>query len=95
MVFVLEGTSIALADAAAQQIKDKLSLPKSAFRYLTSHGTLDQEHIVFFESLMNKISDPQEQAMIIRSANMFYRLYGDIFRELTPQHGLRPIAQIA
>lgn len=95
MVFVLEGTSIALADAAAKQIKDKLSLPRSAFKYLTSHGALDQEHIVFFEGLMNQIVNPQEQAMIIHSANMFYRLYGDIFRELTPEHGLRPIAQIA
>jgi hypothetical protein len=26
---------------------------------------------------------------------MFYRLYGDIFRELTPEHGLRPVAQTA
>ena len=95
MVFVLEGTSIALADAAAKQIKDKLSLPKSAFKYLTSHGALDQEHIVFFEGLMNKIVAPQEQAMIIHSANMFYRLYGDIFRELTPEHGLHPVAQTA
>jgi pyrroloquinoline quinone (PQQ) biosynthesis protein C len=95
MVFVLEGTSIALADATAKQIKDKLSLPKSAFKYLTSHGALDQEHIVFFEGLMNKIVAPQEQAMIIHSANMFYRLYGDIFRELTPEHGLRPVAQTA
>ncbi|GMM73032.1 iron-containing redox enzyme family protein [Alteromonas gracilis] len=92
MVFVLEGTSIALADAAAKQIKDKLSLPKSAFKYLTSHGALDQEHIVFFEGLMNKITDPKEQQMIIHSANMFYRLYGDIFRELTPEHGLEQVA---
>ncbi len=92
MVFVLEGTSIALADAAAKQIKDKLSLPKAAFSYLTSHGALDQEHIVFFEGLMNQITDPQEQQMIIHSANMFYRLYGDIFRELTPQHGLDKVA---
>ena len=92
MVFVLEGTSIALADAAAKQIKDKLTLPKAAFSYLTSHGALDQEHIVFFEGLMNKITDPAEQQMIIHSANMFYRLYGDIFRELTTEHGLAKVA---
>lgn len=92
MVFVLEGTSIALADAAAAQIKDKLSLPSAAFSYLTSHGALDQEHIVFFEGLMNKITDRQEQAMIIHSANMFYRLYGDIFRELSNKPQLAEVA---
>ena len=92
MVFVLEGTSIALADAAATQISQKLSLPTTAFSYLTSHGALDQEHIVFFEGLMNKITCPNEQAMIIHSAKVFYRLYGDIFRELSSEHGLAKVA---
>jgi len=41
---------------------------------------------------MNKITDPKEQQMIIHSANMFYRLYGDIFRALTPEHGLEQVA---
>lgn len=88
MVFVLEGTSIALADAAAAQIRNKLSLPSGAFTYLRSHGALDQEHIVFFQNLMNRIEDAEEQALIIHSANVFFKLYGDIFRSLTPQHGL-------
>lgn len=82
MVLVLEGTSIALADAAAKTIATKLNLPRAAFSYLTSHGALDQDHIKFFEGLMNRISDPQEQALIIHSAQVFYKLYGDIFRSL-------------
>jgi len=82
MVLVLEGTSIALADAAAKTIATKLSLPRAAFSYLTSHGALDQDHIKFFEGLMNRISDPQEQALIVHSARVFYKLYGDIFRSL-------------
>lgn len=82
MVLVLEGTSIALADAAAKTIATTLSLPRAAFSYLTSHGALDQDHIKFFEGLMNRISDPQEQALIIHSAKVFYKLYGDIFRSL-------------
>lgn len=88
MVFVLEGTSITIADSAARQIAATLELPKKAFSYLTSHGALDQEHIVFFENLMNKITDEKEQACIIHSAKMFYRLYAGIFRELDNQHGL-------
>ncbi len=82
MVFVLEGTSIALADNAADVIQNKLGLPKKAFSYLRSHGSLDQEHIVFFRDLMNRIDDVEEQNMIIHSAKMFFQLYANIFRTL-------------
>ena len=44
MVFVLEGTSVAMALTAADQIQQALKLPDAAFSYLRSHGTLDQEH---------------------------------------------------
>jgi hypothetical protein len=37
---------------------------------------------------MDQITDPAEQQQIIHSANCFYRLYGDIFRTLTPEHGI-------
>ena len=42
MVFVLEGTSVALALTAADRIQQALGLPDRAFSYLRSHGTLDQ-----------------------------------------------------
>ena len=38
MVHVLEGTSVALALAAADRIQSGLGLPDGAFRYLRSHG---------------------------------------------------------
>lgn len=82
MVQVLEGTSIHIAELAAEKIKDVLLLPGSAFSYLRSHGQLDQEHIIFFQGLMNRIDDPAEQQIIVHSASVFYRLYGDIFRGL-------------
>jgi len=47
MVFVLEGTSVALASRAAGSLAQALRLPPEAFTYLTSHGSLDQEHIRF------------------------------------------------
>jgi pyrroloquinoline quinone (PQQ) biosynthesis protein C len=84
MVHVLEGTSIRIADAAAQSIKQSLELPANAFSYLRSHGALDLEHVKFFEGLMNRIDDPGEQAQIVHSANMFYTLYGNVFREISP-----------
>ncbi|WP_100642861.1 TenA family transcriptional regulator [Alteromonas facilis] len=82
MVHVLEGTSIAMADNAADNIQKALGLPKAAFSYLRSHGSLDLEHVKFFEGLMNKIECPQEQDLIVESAKKFYTLYGNIFRTL-------------
>ncbi len=88
MVHVLEGTSIALADRAASRLGKALNLPEAAFSYLRSHGSLDVEHVDFFRGLMNRIVDTAEQEQIIHSARVFYRLYGDMFRELSNDHGL-------
>lgn len=82
MVHVLEGTSISIADNAADTIRESLGLPKKAFSYLYSHGALDLEHVKFFEDLMNRIEDPADQAQIVHAANVFYGLYGGIFRSL-------------
>lgn len=82
MVLVLEGTSIALATLCAGKIQDSLQLPESAFTYLSSHGSLDIEHMGFYKELMNKITEEDDQEAIIHAAKMFYRLYGDIFRAI-------------
>ena len=82
MVHVLEGTSVTLALNAADQIQRALALPAPAFSYLRSHGTLDQEHTAHFADLMNRLDNADDQAAVIHSANMFYRLYGAIFRAL-------------
>jgi len=82
MVHVLEGTSVATADKAADAIRDALNLPGKAFSYLRSHGALDIEHCAFFETLMERVTDRGDQDQIIHSAKMFYRLYANIFRTL-------------
>jgi len=82
MVLVLEGTSIALATHCAGQIQKNLQLPDSAFSYLSSHGSLDIEHMGFYEKLMNKVTESDDQQAIIHAAKMFYQLYGDIFRAI-------------
>jgi hypothetical protein len=38
--------------------------------------------VSFYESLVNQITDPEDQAMLIHSAKVFYKLYGDIFKEI-------------
>ena len=80
MVFVLEGTSVQLASRAAAAIKVRLGLPRDAFRYLNSHGALDLDHIKFFEDLMDRIEECADQQTVIHCAQMFYLLYGNIFR---------------
>jgi len=93
MVHVLEGTSVSLALTAADRIQESLLLPDSAFRYLRSHGTLDQKHTVEFALLMNRMDDAQDQADIVRATRAFFRLYGDVFRGLPlPQPGQQTIA---
>ena len=82
MVLVLEGTSVNLATGAADIIQHKLQLPKKAFSYLRSHGSLDIEHLGFFEKLMNTITNPADQRAIVHAAKVFYQLYGNIFRSI-------------
>ena len=82
MVHVLEGTSVALALMAADRIQTGLGLPDSAFSYLRSHGTLDQEHTAHFALLMDRIEDVADQTAIVHAARAFYHLYADVFRSL-------------
>lgn len=82
MVFVLEGTSVNVATHAADKVRESLQLPKNAFSYLYSHGSLDIEHIDFFEGIVNRIDDPSDQSDIIHVAKILFRLYADMFRAL-------------
>jgi pyrroloquinoline quinone (PQQ) biosynthesis protein C len=88
-VHVLEGSSVAFAQGAANAIQTALGVrQKQGFSYLRSHGALDVEHVAFFKALVNEITDKQTQEVVIHSAKMFYKLYGDIFRELGTRHGV-------
>lgn len=87
MVFVLEGTSAAIATHAAQYLQQSLKLPDAAFTYLRSHGCLDLEHIDFFEKLVNRLDDARDRAAVLHVAGVMYRLYAEMFRTL-PVHGL-------
>lgn len=83
MVLVLEGTSTAVATQAGEKLMQSLNLPKKAFSYLLSHGSLDISHVSFYESLVNQITDEKDQAIVIHAAKMFYKLYGDVFRDVS------------
>ena len=68
-----------LAPAA---IRDSLELPPAAFSYLNSHGSLDLEHMRFFEELMNRLDADEDREAVVHTARVVYRLYGEMFRSL-------------
>lgn len=83
MVHVLEGMSVALAQAGANALKRSLDLEGDVgFSYLTSHGALDQDHVAFFRDLVNRVEQESDRTAIVETAQVVYRLYGDIFRSL-------------
>lgn len=88
MVHVLEGMSVALAQRAATSIAARVGLGAGGggFRYLSSHGGLDVQHVAFFQELVDGIERPEARQAILATARVIYRLYGDIFREVAECH---------
>lgn len=80
MVYVLEGTSIALAIRVAEALQRSLDLPRAAFTYLASHGELDREHIGHFAGLVERLDDPADRDCVAASARDFFHLYGNVLR---------------
>ena len=89
MVHVLEGMSVALAQQAAASIRQSLvESDGRGFSYLTSHGSLDQEHVAFFERLVNVIDKIGHQRAIVDTARIMYRLFGNVFQALYAPGGV-------
>jgi pyrroloquinoline quinone (PQQ) biosynthesis protein C len=82
MVYVLEGTSVALATLAARQVQHALGLPDGAFRYLLSHGSIDQEHVKFLADIVNRFERPADRDAVVHCARTFFYLYAQIFRTM-------------
>lgn len=82
MVFVLEGTSVNIATKAAESLMTGLKLDKKCFSYLLSHGSLDQKHICFFEELVNKITNKEDQDAIIHMAQVMFVLFANVFKSI-------------
>jgi pyrroloquinoline quinone (PQQ) biosynthesis protein C len=82
MVLVLEGTSVRLATQGAEAVAKNLNLGPECFSYLTSHGSLDMEHLVFFQKLMDEVEDPADQAAIIEVAGAIFERFADVFRAI-------------
>lgn len=82
MVFVLEGTSVNLATPLGRIIQQQLQLPDEAMSYLYSHGSLDQQHIRFFQQLVDQLEREEDRQAVLHMARVMYRLYGELFHSL-------------
>jgi pyrroloquinoline quinone (PQQ) biosynthesis protein C len=82
MIHVLEGMAVALAGKAVAALRESIgAADDGGFKYLTTHGDLDVHHSEFFENLINRI-DRRHLPLVIETTGDFYRLYGDLFRDL-------------
>jgi pyrroloquinoline quinone (PQQ) biosynthesis protein C len=82
MVYVLEGTSIALAVEAANKVQSSLGLPDRAFSYLRSHGTLDKEHVEHLAGILDRLTSTEDRRAVSDCAQAMFWLYGNVFRGL-------------
>lgn len=82
MVYVLEGTSVALALNAADAIQRTLALPNKAFTYLRSHGSLDQQHIGDLAGIVDRFDSKADLPAVVTCARAMFQLYGNVFRSL-------------
>ncbi|MBL4805283.1 MAG: iron-containing redox enzyme family protein [Alphaproteobacteria bacterium] len=92
MVFMLESTSIQIANKGADAVKDKLGLPKKAFSYLYSHGELDISHMKFFEVTVNQVTDAEDRKAIIEVAQNTFRLFANVLRAIPHEGALKNAA---
>ena len=82
MVYVLEGTSVALATNVAGVLQGAIDLSANAFSYLSSHGALDVEHLGDFEKVVNRLDAPEDREAVVQCAKTFFRLYGNVLRSV-------------
>jgi len=92
MVFMLESTSIDIATAGAKSLQSGLGLPATAFTYLSSHGSLDVEHMKFFEKLVNRVDDPADRAAILEVARNTFRLFAGVLAAIPHKEAKRHAA---
>lgn len=88
----LTGTGRPRRNAGADSIMQSLHLPQNAFSYLFSHGSLDIEHMKFFEQTVNKIEDPLDQSAIIEVAQNAFELFAQVLNAIPHKGAVRHAA---
>ena len=82
MLFVLEVIASVYGGRLAGAIARKIGRDAAAggFKFLSSHATMELDHMASLNRLVNKIEDPAAQAAIVHSTNVNFHQFGQIFR---------------
>jgi pyrroloquinoline quinone (PQQ) biosynthesis protein C len=82
MLYVLEVIASVYGGRVSDAIARKIGRDVAAdgFKFLSSHATMDLDHMASLNRLVKTIADPAAQAAIIRSTNVNFHQFGQIFR---------------
>ncbi len=82
MLYVLEVIASVYGGRVSDAIARKIGCDVAAggFKFLSSHATMDLDHMASLNRLVKTIKDPAAQAAIIRSTNVNFHQFGQIFR---------------
>ena len=83
MLYVLEVIASVYGGKAADSIARAIGRETSAggFRFLSSHATMDADHLAQLNVLLKTIDDPAAQAAIIDSTRVNFHQFGQLFSE--------------
>ena len=89
MLYVLEVVASVYGGKAADSIARAIGkeatagrgTPGAGFRFLSSHATLDADHMAKLNVLLKTIDDPVAQAAIIESTRVNFHQFGQLFSE--------------
>ncbi|MGH8720493.1 MAG: iron-containing redox enzyme family protein, partial [Burkholderiales bacterium] len=82
MLYVLEVISSVYGGRVSDAIARKIGREVSAggFKFLSSHASMDLDHMASLNRLLKTVADPAAQASIIRSTQVNFHQFGQIFR---------------
>ena len=83
MLYVLEVIASVYGGKVADSIARAIGRDTTAggFRFLTSHATMDADHMAKLNVLLKTIEDPAAQAAVINSTRVNFHLFGQLFAE--------------
>lgn len=82
MLYVLEVISSVYGGRVSDAIARKIGRDVAAggFKFLSSHASMDLDHMASLNRLVKTVADPAAQASIIRSTQVNFHQFGQIFR---------------
>ena len=82
MVHVLEETAATYAVRVARVSAERMGRSQeTGFKFLLSHGEMDQEHVTEFQELVEEAARPQDIAAIVSAGRVNYALFYSLFRD--------------